>query len=55
LPEEHSAASALPDTKFAADNLKYSHDYDPSEGAKIPSASVAAFGHGYGAAGEFTY
>jgi hypothetical protein len=144
LPEEHSAASALPDTKFAADNLKYSHDFyskvhfvamanlsldsagaaefkydrypnggpkriqcghgefarkngktclksndwgetgkpvdaqtskrlnnwvgliqarlngeptsnDPSEGAKIPSASVAAFGHGYGAAGEFTY
>src|SRR4030095_5717194 len=144
LPEEYSAPSASPDAKFAADNLKYSHDFyskvhfvamanlsldsagaaefkydrypnggperiqcghgefarengktwrksndwgetdkpvdaqtskrlnnwvgliqarlngeptsnDPSEGAKIPSASVAAFGHGYGAAGEFTY
>jgi hypothetical protein len=144
LPEEHSAASALPDTKFAADNLKYSHDFyskvhfvamanlsldsagvaefkydrypnggperiqcghgefarkngktclksndwgqtgkpvdaqtskrlnnwvgliqarlngeptsnDPSEGAKIPSASVAAFRHGYSAAGKSTY
>src|SRR5438034_3593208 len=51
LPEEHSAPSASPDAKFAADNLKYSHDFY----SKVHLVAIANLSLGSAGTAEFKY
>jgi hypothetical protein len=51
LPEERSAPSASPDAKFAADNLKYSHDFY----SKVHFVAIAKLDFGAGGTAEFKY
>src|SRR6266498_1249436 len=51
LPEEHSAPSASPDAKFAADNLKYSHDFY----SQVHFVAIATLSSGSAGTAEFKY
>src|SRR5438093_2784475 len=51
LPEEHSAPSASPDAKFAADNLKYSRDFY----SKVHLVAIANLSLGSAGTVEFKY
>jgi tetratricopeptide (TPR) repeat protein len=51
LPEEHSAPSASPDAKFAADNLKYSRDFY----SKVHFVAMANLSLGSAGTAEFKY
>src|SRR5437867_6204353 len=51
LPEEHSAPSASPDAKFAADNLKYSRDFY----SKVHLVAIANLSLGSAGTAEFKY
>ena len=51
LPEEHSAPSASPDAKFAADNLKYSRDFY----SKVHLVAIAHLSLGSAGTAEFKY
>src|SRR6266480_6940871 len=51
LPEEHSAPSASPDAKFAADNLKYSHDFY----SQVHFVAIANLSLGSAGTAEFKY
>src|SRR6266511_3282184 len=51
LPEEHSAPSASPDAKFAADNLKYSHDFY----SQVHFVAIATLSLGSAGTAEFKY
>src|SRR6266550_2684360 len=51
LPEQHSAPSASPDAKFAADNLKYSHDFY----SKVHLVAIANLSLGSAGTAEFKY
>src|SRR6266545_1828422 len=51
LPEEHGATSVSPDAKFAADNLKYSHDFY----SKVHLAAIANLSLGSAGTAEFKY
>src|SRR6266545_3733493 len=51
LPEEHSAPSASPDAKFAADNLKYSRDFY----SKVHFVAIANLSLGSAGTAEFKY
>src|SRR6266498_1237117 len=51
LPEEHSAPSASPNAKFAAGNLKYSHDFY----SKVHFVAIANLSLGSAGTAEFKY
>jgi hypothetical protein len=51
LPKEHSAPSASPDAKFAADGLRYSRDFY----SKVHFVAIAKLDFGAGGAAEFKY
>src|SRR6059058_2141434 len=51
LPEQHSAPSASPDAKFAADNLKYSRDFY----SKVHLVAIANLSLGSAGTAEFKY
>ncbi len=51
LPEAHSAPSASPDAKFAADNLKYSRDFY----SKVHLVAIANLSLGSAGTAEFKY
>jgi tetratricopeptide (TPR) repeat protein len=51
VPEEHSAPSASPDAKFAADNLQYSRDFY----SKVHFVAIANLSLGSAGTAEFKY